>query len=72
MTALAPRLDEWALATLDALAEHYAAKYGDADHTEQRQALLLADLRAHDTRPASNRAAWQRRQAQQAATEVAA
>jgi hypothetical protein len=28
-----------------------------------RRALLLAELRAHDTRPASNRAAWQRRQA---------
>jgi hypothetical protein len=64
MTALAPCLDEWALATLDALAEHYAQQHGDTRAvTKRRRALLLAELRAHDTRPASNRAAWQRRTA---------
>lgn len=69
MTALTPRLDEWALATLSALAEHYARQYGDTGIvTAQRRAALLADLDAHDTRSAANRAAWQRRQAATAST----
>lgn len=63
MTALAPCLDEWALAALDALAEHYARQYGDADHVEARQAALLAEDAARDTRSAGNRAAWKRRTA---------
>jgi DNA-binding CsgD family transcriptional regulator len=46
--------------------------YGQADprawsdtpqEVAQRRALLLAELRARDTRPAGNRAAWQRRTA---------
>lgn len=57
-------MDLWALATLDALAEHYARVHGDTpETTEARRAGLLAELAAHDTRSAANRAAWQRRQA---------
>ena len=48
MTALAPCLDEWALATLDALAEQYARRHGDTGQaTAARRADLLADLDRH-------------------------
>lgn len=57
-------MDPWALAALDALAEHYARQYGDTGIvTAQRRDALLAEDAAQDTRSASNRAAWQRRQA---------
>ena len=52
---------------LQALADQYAARYGDTPEvTQARQAALLAELAALDTRPVSNRAAWQRRQQDQA------
>lgn len=48
MTALAPRLDPWALATLNALAEQYARRHGDTGQaTAERRAALLADLDRH-------------------------
>lgn len=46
MTVLPTALDEWALLTLDATAEHYAARYGDTPEVARaRRAALLADLR---------------------------
>jgi UDP-N-acetylglucosamine:LPS N-acetylglucosamine transferase len=78
MTALVliprqPHADPQQAEALRPLIERIAARYGDTPEvTAARRALLDAELRAHDTRPASNRAAWQRRQAQQSATEVAA
>lgn len=51
MTALPSRLDPWALATLDALAEHIARQCGDTGHAvAARRAALLADLDQHQTR----------------------
>lgn len=51
------------LAQLQALIDQYAARYGDTPEiTRSRRVALLEELAALDTRPASNRAAWQRRQ----------
>lgn len=56
---------------LQALADQYAARYGDtAEITRARRAALLAELAALDTRPVSNRAAWQRRQQDQLAADA--
>ena len=55
------------LAELQALADRYATRYGDTPEiTQSRRAALLEELAALDTHPASNRAAWQRRQQDQA------
>jgi DNA-binding CsgD family transcriptional regulator len=59
-----PHADPDQAEALRPLVERIAARYGDTPEvTAARRAQLLADLRAHDTRPASNRGAWQRRTA---------
>lgn len=51
MTALPPLDDPWALATLDALAGHYARRHGDTPAvTAARRAALRADLDQHQAR----------------------